>query len=66
MSLVTIKNKEGDWYTVSFFLNQVYIYIYIYIYISDYLMFGFSLSHSETGGRTPIAITSSRSAHKCS
>lgn len=25
MSLVTIKNKEGDWYTVSFFLNQVYI-----------------------------------------
>lgn len=25
MSLVTIKNKEGNWYTVSFFLNHVYI-----------------------------------------
>lgn len=31
-----------------------------------YLMFGFSLFHSATGGSTPIAITSSRRAHKCS
>lgn len=32
--------------------------------ISDYLMFGFSLFHSEIAGRTPIAITSSRRSHR--
>lgn len=47
--------KETD-DSVSFYINGK----------SDYLMFGFSLFHSATGGRTPIAITSSRSAHKCS
>ena len=44
--------KETD-DSVSFYINGK----------SDYLMFGFSLFHSATGGRTPIAITSSRSAH---
>lgn len=32
----------------------------------SYLMFGFSLFHSAIGGRTPMAMTSSRNAHKCS
>lgn len=49
-----IKKETDD--SVSFYINGK----------SDYLMFGFSLFHSATGGRTPIAITSSRSAHKCS
>ena len=30
-----------------------------------HLIFGFNACHSEIGGKTPIAITSSRNAQRC-
>lgn len=43
-------------------LNLFTYYLYLFIYF----MFGFKACHSEIAGKTPIAITSSRNAQRCS